>query len=159
MGNIQEKRDLVNEVRETNLDLPVFDFADLTSTVTTVLTGQRVKLTGIVGDGIAQIKEPAIGWVKSANLRFAKGKSYTVAVSSGLLAFSQDHVFQDDGPLGNATVHLTVPEKSHTAKGNDGLDKTFVRVIYIGKDNEEHMGFVSQGPVGSTPGGADSNLQ
>ena len=164
MVDIQENRDLVNQFRDVNLALEVFDFADLTSTVTSLPSGQRVKLTGIVGEGIAQIREPVIGWVKAANLRFARGKSFTVNATnapSGLLAFSMPgQVSQNDGPAGGATVFLTVPEDSFDAPSSTtGTNNTFVRVIFTDKNGDDRIGFVSQGPVGSTMGGNDSNFQ
>ena len=169
MVDIQEDKALVNAIRQTNLNVQVFDFADLTSFVTTLSSGRRVKLTGIKGSGIAQLKEPVVGWVNAANLAvisvvtpgsFEKGKSFRVNASNGLKAYFEPGASEEDGPANGSTVFLTNPGDSFLApSSNPDINNVFVRVFYTGTGGKERVGYVSQGPEGSTLGGADSNLR
>ncbi|GAB4468238.1 MAG: hypothetical protein OHK0037_25640 [Elainellaceae cyanobacterium] len=161
MVTIQEKRELVNQTRETNRTVQVYDYADLSGVGINLPSSQRVKLTGIVGDGLAQIKEPVIGWVNATYLKTPtetrKGARYRVRMTSapnGLRAYWEPGKAQNDGPAGGATVFLTEPQDSYVEGG-----RKFVRVFYTGKANNERIGYVSQGPIGSNLGQPNSNFE
>ena len=172
MVDIQEDQALVNAIRQTNLNVQVFDFADLTSFVTTLSSGRRVKLTGIKGNGIVYIKEPVVGWVNAANLAvspaappgaFKQGKSFQVSPANapnGLLAFFEPNAPENDGPASGSTVFLTDPGDSFVAPSRtQRINNVFVRVFYTGADGNQRVGYVSQGPEGIALGGAGSNLR
>ena len=163
MVSINEKIDLVDQARDTTRAVSIYLRSDLSGTVTTLPENRRIKLTGIVGEGIAQIKEPVVGWVQSTYLKMPstglqKGKRYrlrdTPELSDGLSGYDIPGVKQNDGPAAKSIVHATDPFDSYVEGG-----RIFIRVFYTGKAGNERAGYVSQGSVGSVLGAPSSNLE
>lgn len=163
MVNINEKIDLVDQARDTNRAVSIYLRSDLSGTVTTLPENRRVKLTGVVGEGIAQIKEPVVGWVQSTYLKMPaggmqKGQRYrlrdTPELSQGLSGYDIPGVKQNDGPAARSTVYATDPFDSYVEGG-----RIFIRVFYTGKAGNERAGYISQGPIGSVLGTPSSNLE
>ncbi len=163
MVSINEKVDLVDQARDTTRAVSIYLRSDLSGTVTTLPENRRIKLTGIVGEGIAQIKEPVVGWVQSTYLKMPssglqKGKRYrlrdTPELSDGLSGYDIPGVKQNDGPVAKSIVHATDPFNSYIEGG-----RIFIRVFYTGKAGNERAGYVSQGSAGSVLGAPSSNLE
>ena len=163
MVSINEKIDLVDQARDTTRAVSIYLRSDLSGTVTTLSENRRIKLTGIVGEGIAQIKEPVVGWVQSTYLKMPlsglqKGKRYrlrdTPELSDGLSGYDIPGVKQNDGAAAKSIVHATDPFDSYIEGG-----RIFIRVFYTGKAGNERAGYVSQGSVGSVLGAPSSNLE
>ncbi len=163
MVSINEKNDLVDQARDTTRAVSIYLRSDLSGTVTTLPENRRVKLTGIVGEGIAQIKEPVVGWVQSTYLKMPssgmqKGKRYrlrdTPELSNGLSGYDIPGVKQNDGPAAKSTAYATDPFDSYVEDG-----RIFVRVFYTGKAGNERAGYVSQGSIGNVLGTPSSNFE
>lgn len=163
MVTINERKDLIDALRAPNRNIAVYRDTDLSVTVMSLATDQRLRLTGIVGDGLAQIKEPAVGWVQSLYLKqvsdggMTKGKAYrlrnTPELSQGLAAYYEPGAKMNDGPAANSIVYLTNPEDSYVEGG-----RKLIRVFFVGKFGSERAGYVSQGSVGSVLGDTSSNF-
>ncbi|MBD1911371.1 MULTISPECIES: hypothetical protein [unclassified Leptolyngbya] len=163
MVAINERKDLIDALRAPNRTIAVYRDTDLSVTVMSLAADQRLKLTGIVGDGLAQIKEPTVGWVQSLYLKqisdggMTKGKAYrlrnTSELSQGLAAYYEPGAKMNDGPGANSIVYLTNPEDSYVENG-----RKLIRVFFVGKFGSERAGYVSQGTVGSVLGETSSNF-
>ena len=164
MVSINEKIDLVDQGRDTNQSATIYLNSNLSGTIVTLPQNRRVKLTGVVGEGIAQIKEPVVGWVESKYLKMPsaptmqKGKRFrlrdTPELSSGLIGFDIPGAKQNDGPAAKSIVHVTEPFDSYPEEG-----RLFIRVFYTGKAGNERVGYVSQGSLGSVLGTPSSNFE
>ncbi|MGG6292817.1 hypothetical protein ACQ4M4_00215 [Leptolyngbya sp. AN02str] len=162
MVAIFEKEELIDQLRATNRKINVFAHTSLAKSVRELNAESVVKLTGVVGDGLAQIKEPVVGWVQSTHLKAAssgmqKGQRYrlrnTPELSQGLAAYHVPGSPQNDGPAANSFVFVTNPADSYLENG-----RRYIRVYYTGVNGNERVGYVSQGPVGSVLGQASSNF-
>lgn len=162
MVAISERKDLIDALRAPNRNIAVYRDTDLNVTLMGLAPDQPLRLTGIVGDGLAQIKEPVVGWVQSLYLKqlssgMTKGKAYrlrnTPELSQGLAAFYEPGAKMNDGPAANSIVYLTAPGDSYIEGG-----RTFIRVFFTGKSGNERAGYVSQGSVGSVLGETSSNF-
>lgn len=162
MVAINERKDLIDALRAPNRNIAVYRDTDLNVTLMGLAPDQPLRLTGIVGDGLAQIKEPVVGWVQSLYLKqlssgMTKGKAYrlrnTPELSQGLAAFYEPGAKMNDGPAANSVVYLTSPGDSYIEGG-----RIFIRVFFTGKSGNERAGYVSQGSVGSVLGETSSNF-
>jgi len=162
MVAISERKDLIDALRVPNRNIAVYRDMDLSISLMGLAQDQPIRLTGVVGDGLAQIKEPVVGWVQSIFLKqvsdgMTKGKAYrlrnTPELSQGLIAYYEPGAKMNDGPAANSIVYLTEPADSYIESG-----RIFVRVFFTGKSGNERAGYVSQGPIGSVLGGPSSNL-
>jgi len=162
MVEIRERKDLIDAMRAPNRNIAVYRDTDLSITVMGLNPDQPLRLTGIIGDGLTQIKEPVVGWVQSTFLKpisndMTRGKAFrlrnTPALSQGLLAYYEPGAKMNDGPAANSIVYLTVPPDSYVESG-----RVFIRVFFTGKAGGLRAGYVSQGPVGSTMGEPSSNF-
>ncbi|MEO1146150.1 MAG: hypothetical protein AAFY26_11200 [Cyanobacteria bacterium J06638_22] len=163
MVAIYERKDLIDEVRVANQPIWIYRDSEMTGNIMQLAPEAQVRLTGIVGDGLAQVKTPRVGWVNAGNLKmpfqggYTKGTAYrlrnTPELRNGLLAYYEPGASMNDGPAATSTVFLTVPGDSYVENG-----RIFVRVFFTGKFGAERAGYVSQGPVGSTIGETSSNF-
>ncbi len=174
---LYERASYISTCRQVNATTEVFQntaLGPVSQRVGTVNAGSQVTLTGVLGDiagigGVAQIKLPVVGWLRSANLATCgtppvTGSCYiikTATAPNGLYAYAdpisaQKQLYngQADGPAGGSKVYFTTPPTpSQTARNT-----IFVKVTYTSLSGSDRVGWISQGPVGSTPGGATSNL-
>ncbi len=65
---LTERSDYVGVCRTTANAAPLYENARLTKEISLVPANTQVTLTGVVGNGIAQIKQPEVGWLRSASL-------------------------------------------------------------------------------------------
>jgi hypothetical protein len=174
---LYERSSYISTCRQVNATTEIFQntaLGPVNQRVGTVNTGAQVTLTGVLGEitgigGVAQIKTPVVGWLRSVNLTTCGtppviGSCYIIKLSTapnGLFAYSdpitaQKQLYngQADGPAGGSKVYFTnPPTPSQTARNT-----IFVKVTYTSLNGNDRVGWISQGPVGSTPGGANSNL-
>jgi hypothetical protein len=180
---LYERTSYINGCRQATATTEIFlntALGPVNQRVGTVTTGTQVTLTGVLGTitgigGVAQIKQPVVGWVRAANLTTCddgglpgKGTCYVVRrtnAPNGLSAY--DNPGRDpqrypnrptgaqDGPDAGSRVYLTNPPTA--AQTYNG--KVFVKVYYTSLSGGERLGWVSQGTVGSVIGSPTSNFQ
>lgn len=163
MVAIYERKDLIDAVRATNQTIWIYRDSEMTGNIMQLASEAQVRLTGIVGDGLAQVKTPRVGWVSAANLKmpsqdgYQPGKAFrlrnTPELQSGLRAYYEPSADMNDGPAANSTIYLTEPADSYVEN-----ERVFVRVFFTGKFGATRAGYVSQGPVGSKMGESSSNF-
>jgi len=164
MVTINERKDLIDELRTTNQTIWIYRDSDLTGNIMQLAPDTQVSLTGVVGAGLAQIKTPRVGWVNAGHLKildgssgYTPGKAYRLRnipeLQNGLLAYYEPGSPMNDGPAANSIVRLTEPVDSYEANG-----RVYIRVFFTGKSNTSRAGYVSQGPIGSILGAASSNF-
>jgi hypothetical protein len=163
MVAIYERKDLIDAVRAANQTIWIYRDSEMSGNIMQLAPEAQVRLTGIVGDGLAQVKTPRVGWVNARNLKmpsqgdYTKGTAYrlrnTPELRNGLLAYYEPGASMNDGPAASSTVYLTVPGDSYVENG-----RIFIRVFFAGKFGSERAGYVSQGSVGSTLGEPSSNF-
>lgn len=176
-ASLYERSSYIGTCRQVNATTEVFQntaLGPVNQRIGTVNVGSQVTLTGVLGDiagigGVAQIKTPVVGWLRSSALTTCgtppvTGSCFiirTATAPNGLFAYSdpitaQKQLYngQADGPAGGSKVYFTAPPTpSQTARNT-----IYVKVTYTSLNGSNRMGWISQGPVGSTPGGATSNL-
>lgn len=163
MVAIYERKDLIDAVRATNQAIWIYRDSEMTGNVMQLAPETQVRLTGVVAEGLAQVKTPRVGWVNAGNLKvptsngYDQGKAYrlrdTAELRNGLLAYYEPGAKMNDGPAAGSTVYLTEPGDSYVEEG-----RVFIRVFFTGKAGITRAGYVSQGPVGSKLGEASSNF-
>ncbi|HEY9639600.1 MAG TPA: hypothetical protein V6C57_03910 [Coleofasciculaceae cyanobacterium] len=177
---VYERVNRINVCRQANATTEIFlntALGPINQRVGTVTAGTRVTLTGVLGDipgigGVAQIKQPVVGWLRAANLKECsneptnptKGACYsirTTAAPNGLYAYEdpktgqrQTYNGQFDGPAGGSRVYLLNPPLATQTVGT----KVFIKVYYTSLNGSDRVGWVSQGPVGSVIGSSTSNF-
>jgi hypothetical protein len=145
---------LLTVYQDSSLTLPIADLDPYT----------RITLTGVLGEGVAQLEEP-LGWVRAATLLLncdagpdpdpdpdpELGTCYQVVPPLGLIAretpagSAQTYQGQFDGPAGNSQVYGTIPPQRQTAEA-----RTWQRVIYISLSGDERLGWVAEA-LGTQP--------
>ncbi|HEY9628592.1 MAG TPA: hypothetical protein V6C84_14920 [Coleofasciculaceae cyanobacterium] len=174
---LYERVPYISTCRQLNATTEVFQntaLGPVSQRVGTVNAGAQVTLTGVLGNiagigGVAQIKTPVVGWLRSSVLTTCgtppvTGSCYIIRTSTapnGLYAYSDPITAQKqlyggvaDGPAGGSRVYFTSPPTpSETARNT-----IYVKVSYTSLSGSSRIGWISQGPVGSTPGGSTSNL-
>lgn len=159
---LTERSDFVGGCRLTSEALSVFDDARQTQPTGSLAAETRVTLTGVLGEGIAQIRSPRLGWIRVASLRTCEvanpnpvrgecrrlrdpitdGPAYE-ELRFGLRAYDNpgrgiqvDNQGNPDGPTRGARVFFTAPPQF-----SDG----WVRVFYRSRSGFERVGWVSLG--------------
>jgi hypothetical protein len=156
---------------------------------TTIQPYTRITLTGVIAYNnsgqvqYVQISQPAVGYVPTATLLTncdaqptptptptppTKGACYVIRralAPNGLAAyespggapqrFPNTPNGNQDGPAGGSQVFFTNPATPSQNFNN----RTFARVFYTSLGGGDRLGWVSQGPVGSTPGAPTSNFE
>jgi hypothetical protein len=174
---LYERASYIGTCRQANATTEVFQntaLGPVNQRVGTVNAGSQVTLTGVLGDiagigGVAQIKTPVVGWLRSSTLatcgtppvtgscfiiRTATAPNGLYAYSDPITAQKQLYNGQADGPAGGSKVYFTTPPTpSQTARNT-----IYVKVTYTSLNGSNRVGWISQGSVGSTPGGLSSNL-
>jgi len=164
MVTLFERKDLIDAIRATNQSIWIYRDSEMNGNIVQLAPEAQVRLTGIVAEGLAQVKTPRVGWVNAANLKmpsspidYVKGKAYrlrnTAELQNGLLAYYEPGAKMNDGPAANSLVNLTEPSDSYVENG-----RIFIRVFFTGKSGATRAGYVSQGPVGSVLGESSSNF-
>ena len=177
---LYERSSYINTCRAANATTEIFlntALGPVNQRVGTINTGAQVTLTGVLGDipgvgGVAQIKLPVVGWLRSANLTSCggggvatKAACYFVKISTapnGLSAYEdpatkQKQLFngQADGPAGGSRVYFIDPAVApQTVSGF-----IYVKVFYTSLSGNDRIGWISQGPTGTTPGSSTSNFR
>ncbi|MBD2097919.1 hypothetical protein H6F90_22875 [Trichocoleus sp. FACHB-591] len=65
---LSERTDYIGTCRGTTAAVNIYEDTQLTRRVGTVAARSSVTLTGILGNGIAQIRTPSVGWIQTTNL-------------------------------------------------------------------------------------------
>ena len=179
---VYERSSYINACRAANMTTEIFlntALGPVSQRVGTVTSGTQVTLTGVLGDipgvgGVAQIKAPVVGWLRSANLTSCNGGGggvatkaacYFVKISTapnGLSAYEdpttkQKQLFngQADGPAGGSRVYFIDPAVAPQTVGGF----IYVKVFYTSLSGNDRIGWISQGPTGTTPGSSTSNFR
>lgn len=162
---LTERSDYVGVCRTTNAtSVTLYEDSRLTRASGIVPANSKVTLTGVLGNNIAQIKTPLVGWVQSANLRVICGDDNSGGnpvrgecrrlrdpdvdgalyedLRYGLRAYDnpgsglQTHLGNPDGPAKGARVFLTQPTQ---------INNRWVRSFYNGRSGSERLGWISLG--------------
>ena len=181
---VYERSSYINACRTANTTSEIFlntALGPVSQRVGTVTSGTQVTLTGVLGDiagvgGVAQIKAPVVGWLRSANLTNCNGGGngggvatkaacYFVKISTapnGLFAYEdpttkQKQLFngQGDGPAGGSRVFFIDPAVAPQTVGGF----IYVKVFYTSLSGNDRIGWISQGSTGTTPGSSASNFR
>lgn len=65
---LSERTDYIGTCRGTTAAVNIYEDTQLTRKVGTVAARGSVTLTGVLGNGIAQIRTPSVGWIQTTNL-------------------------------------------------------------------------------------------
>ena len=65
---LSERTDYIGTCRGTTAAVNIYEDTQLTRRVGTVAARSSVTLTGVLGNGIAQIRTPSVGWIQTTNL-------------------------------------------------------------------------------------------
>ena len=177
---VYERSSYINACRAANTTTEIFlntALGPVNQRVGTINSGAQVTLTGVLGDipgvgGVAQIKTPVVGWLSASKLTGCnsggtqtKGACYFIKLSTapnGLFAYDdpttkQKQLFngQPDGPSGGTRVYFIDPAVAPQTVGG----VIFVKVFYTSLSGNDRIGWISQGPAGTTPGSATSNFK
>jgi hypothetical protein len=175
---IYERSSYINTCRAANTTTEIFlntALGPVDQRVGTITSGAQVTLTGVLGDitgvgGVAQIKTPVVGWLRSANLTSCnsnptKAACYFVKLSTapnGLFAYEdpttkQKQLYngQADGPAGGSRVYFLNPAVASQTVGGF----IYVKVFYTSLSGSDRIGWISQGATGTTPGSSTSNFR
>lgn len=161
---LSERSDYVGACRAAGTQtLTVYDDARLSRSIGTIPASSRVTLTGVLGNGTAQIKAPYVGWVQAGQLKQCDstpnptpqkgacrrlrdpdldGAQYE-SLRYGLAAYDlpnkqqpQKYGQYQDGPDKGAQVYFTDPRQ---------IDGKWVRVFYTSLSGNDRLGWVSLG--------------
>ncbi|MBW4490485.1 MAG: hypothetical protein KME12_22125 [Trichocoleus desertorum ATA4-8-CV12] len=66
--SLSERPDYIGTCRRTTAAVNIYEDTQLTRRVGTVAARSSVTLTGVMGNGIAQIRTPSVGWIQTTNL-------------------------------------------------------------------------------------------
>jgi len=158
--------------RYTNTRLPVHGDSSLKGTpIQTLGPETKVKLTGYVDAGIAEIKEPCSGWVSSVDLAFyiRVKNTYKVVSENKLLVFKNTGYPQNvpnagveiqDSIDSQSLVDLTEPpdrfvggnKPEHGKPGHVQSGHTYTRAYYTSRTGDKNkVGYVDEGMLLKVP--------
>ncbi|HEY9858467.1 MAG TPA: hypothetical protein V6D16_03100 [Candidatus Obscuribacterales bacterium] len=66
--SLSERPDYIGTCRGTTAAVNIYEDTQLTRRIGTVPARASVTLTGVLGNGIAQIRTPSVGWIQTTNL-------------------------------------------------------------------------------------------
>jgi hypothetical protein len=177
---LTERVSAINTCRNTgNNPLPVYSDTAQTQAIGRLQPFTKVTLTGILGPGIAQVREPIVGWIQSATLQTdcnarpggtgtgtgsgtgtgtgtgtgapRRGTCFVVLTNGGLFAYDTP-----GGPQQTFEGQNDGPDAGSRVFAVDPVQRAvannrrFVRAFYTSISNAERVGWISEGPVGGT---------
>jgi len=176
---LTERNDYRNTCRNSGaIPLKLYGDARLTQILDTLPVNTILTLTGVVGNGIAQIKAPKMGWVQSATLTTAcsmisesnslptdldtnpkycrrlrdsktDGSDYQL-LDIGLVAFDRPGVsLQRFGNEADGPGRAAIVRVTRLPPEIQVHDgRNWIRVKYMGQGNVPRIGWIANGPAG-----------
>ncbi len=175
--SLSERSDYVGACRTTANATPLYENARLTKEISLVPANTQVTLTGVVGNGIAQIKQPGVGWLRSASLlnrcddgvvsplppdidtnpiycrrirnSQVDGAAYAY-LNAGLVAFAQPggEMHRYQGRPDGPGGGAVVRLTQSPAQTQAYGDRDWVRVKYRSQSGTQRIGWIALGPRG-----------